>query len=329
MKEKPLVSIIIPVYNVEKYIERCIKSLINQEYEKIEIIAVDDGSLDKSLEIIDVIAQFDKRVILIHQENKGVSSARNRGLSEATGTYIMFVDGDDWVEPNYVSLFLKTIENSNALLVMNMNYYSDIGIRSDLANDDYCIISNSKAVEYIYSGKIFVAVWNKIYRKSFLDEYKIRFNIDIWFGEGMLFNIECLQYVDNVPVLDIALYHQEPNPESAMRSFNMDSYSCGLRSMQIQKNICQVFFPEVLDAWTLHNYGYNKSIIDGIVSTNNIKEYSNEYRKFVKLLRTDIRIPLKCKVSIKTKIKWILYFIAPRHTSMLVAKLQKKKMRNK
>ena len=111
-----LVSIIVPVYNVEKFVEKCVKSLMNQTHKNIEIILVDDGSPDHSPEIIDRIAVEDQRVHVIHQQNRGVSAARNAGLQCASGEYVMFVDGDDWVDSDYVSYFLMLVsENTPAL----------------------------------------------------------------------------------------------------------------------------------------------------------------------------------------------------------------------
>lgn len=327
MNIKPLVSIVVPIYNVEKYIERCIKSLIMQDYTNIEIIVVDDGSPDNSAEIVDNMALYDSRIILVRKENKGVSSARNIGIDRSNGSYIMFVDGDDWVALNYVSTFLKRIEETKAQIVMNTNYYADSGkeVTTGNAINDISIISNDMAAEYIYNGKIFVAVWNKIYRKSFLDEHSIRFNREIWYGEGMLFNIECLQYTDNVPIIDVALYHQEPNVNSAMRKFNLKNYKCGLRSMEIQRKICLNFSSTVFDAWQLHNYRYNVSIIDGIIRTNSKQKYLSEYNKYVKLLRKDIWIILKYEPRIKEKIKCIMYFIVPTQAALFFIKRQQRR----
>lgn len=318
MNTNPLVSIVIPIFNVEKYIERCLSSLIKQDYTNIEIIVIDDGSLDNSAMIVDNLALFDKRIILIHEENKGVSSARNIGIDKAQGSYIMFIDGDDWVDSNYVSTFLKRIEESKAPIVMNTNYYADSGkeVSSNNKINNISTITNDTAAEYIYNGRIFVAVWNKIYRKSFLDEYTIRFNNEIWYGEGMLFNIECLQYIETVPIIDIALYHQEPNVNSAMRNFNLENYQCGLKSMEIQKKICRKFSSKVFDAWQLHNYMYNISIIDGIIRTNSKRAYLNEYNKHVKMLRKNIWIIFKYKTRIKDKIKYIMYFILPKQAAL-------------
>ena len=105
---KKSVSVIIPVYNVEKYISKTVESVINQDYSNVEIILVDDGSPDNSNKIIDEMARRDHRIVCIHKENGGVSSARNAGLKIAKGEYVTFIDGDDWVEPNYISYFIES-----------------------------------------------------------------------------------------------------------------------------------------------------------------------------------------------------------------------------
>lgn len=104
-----VVSVIIPVYNVEEFIFKTVKSVMDQDYKNIEIILVDDGSPDNSAKIIDELAKKDDRIIYVHKDNGGVSSARNVGLRMASGEYVTFIDGDDWVEPNYISILWKVI----------------------------------------------------------------------------------------------------------------------------------------------------------------------------------------------------------------------------
>lgn len=110
---KKVVSIIIPVYNVEEFIFKTVKSVMNQDYKDIEIILVDDGSPDNSAKIIDELAKRDDRIVCVHKDNGGVSSARNVGLRMALGEYVTFIDGDDWVEPNYISYLLNLVESNN------------------------------------------------------------------------------------------------------------------------------------------------------------------------------------------------------------------------
>lgn len=319
MNELPLVSVVVPVYNVEKYIERCVKSILNQSYKNIEIVLVDDGSTDKSSRIIDNIAKNEDNVVVVHKKNSGVSSARNVGIDTSSGDYIMFVDGDDWVEVDYISCFLDVLIDTNSVIAMNTNYFYDNGVcKKDF--DGIKVLDSDTVAEYIYRGKIFVAVWNKIYSANFLKNHNIRFNENIWFGEGMLFNIDCLAHVRKVAVIGRNLYHQVANPNSAMRNFNIKSYYCGIESLKLQKKTCAAFSCNVNNALDLHMYGYNRSIIEGLVRTDNVKNYKDEYYKCIKQLRKNIMIPLKYEESLKSKIKWLLYFINPGFMAKIMIK---------
>lgn len=312
---KDKVSIIVPIYNVERYIERCVTSLINQDYANIEIILVDDGSPDNSAAIIDNLCQRDKRIRIIHKENGGVSSARNAGVNAATGDYIMFVDGDDWVEYNYVSYFLNLIKVNQCAVGMNTNnFYVDSSIHT---SDNMYTVSAEKAIEWIYMGRLFVAVWNKIYSAKILRETGVRFNDEIWYGEGMLFNIEILQFCEKVAIGEKSVYHQIANPDSAMRSFNLKSNLCGIRSMELQKEKWKKINKRIEKAWLYHRYCFNRSIINGLVRTDTVKENKTVFDECRKNIRTDINIPITADISIKQKLSWIAYSISP----VLMAKI--------
>ena len=114
MRDRPLVSIIVPVYNVERYLNRCIKSIITQEYKELEIILVDDGSLDGCPLLCDKWAEQDKRIRVVHQANSGLSAARNTGLEMMSGEYIAFVDSDDYLDSRYVDSMLSAIISGKA-----------------------------------------------------------------------------------------------------------------------------------------------------------------------------------------------------------------------
>lgn len=323
--EEKLVSIIIPVYNVEKYIRQCVRSLINQDYMNIEIILVDDGSLDKSGNIIDELQKKDKRILVIHQENSGVSSARNKGLSVAKGEYVMFVDGDDWVDEEYVSYFVKMINKSQCDMAMNKNNHTGIKDKSHSKIGEF---DAEKVIEMIYMGEIFVAVWNKIYKKSFLNDNHIVFDNNIWYGEGMLFNIECLQYTNTVMVGERAVYHQTFNPDSAMRKFNLKSNICGIKSLELQRNIWKKSNPQIEQAWQYHKYYFNKNIIDGIIRSDMLCDNKRIFNECVYDLRRRILLPLKLEKSLKAKIMWCGYYISP-HFMAWRSKIKFKKYVNR
>ena len=303
-----LVSVIVPVYNVEKYISKTVKSLINQDYNNIEIILVDDGSPDKSGEIIDNLALKDNRIVVIHKENGGVSSARNAGLKAATGEYVTFVDGDDWVDKDYITYFVNLLEVSRCDIAMNKINYTET---NNLSSDEYSIVKAEKAIEWIYLGDIFVAVWNKMYRKKLFDDNKIFFNNDVWYGEGMLFNIECLQYTESVVVGGKSVYHQTFNPDSAMRKFNLESNFCGIRSLELQKRLWIKQNERIENAWNYHRYCFNVSIINGLVKSDMVEDNKEIYNECVRAIRKDIIMALKTENKLKKKLVWCGYFVSP------------------
>jgi glycosyltransferase involved in cell wall biosynthesis len=303
-----LVSIIIPVYNVEKYIGRTIKSLQNQDYNNIEIIVVDDGSPDKSPEIIDSIAQNDCRIKVIHKENGGVSSARNAGLNIAQGDYVTFVDGDDWVDEDYVSYFLSAAEKYHSEIVLNKNNYRE----GHWKTKDRCTeIQSEQVIEWIYLGKIFVAVWNKMYKTSFLKEHNLHFDESIWYGEGMLFNIDCLQFIDKVTVCEKSVYHQTPNPNSAMRKFNLESNLCGIKSLEIQREHWKKNSKKIEQAWEYHRRAFNWSIMGGLARSGMEDKYRDIYNECASNLKMDLWKTIRVDITIKEKIFYILLALNP------------------
>ena len=128
----------------------------------------------------------------------------------------MFIDGDDWVEADYVSYFVKLINKYNVEIAVDTSFYTESNL--NFTYPKLTTVSSAEVVKWIYTGQINVAVWNKIYKRTLITDLK--FNNEIWFGEGMLFNMQCLQLVDKVAVGNKKVYHQVTNPNSAMRKFN-------------------------------------------------------------------------------------------------------------
>ena len=319
-----LVSYIVPIYNVEKYIKKCVESICNQNYKNIEIILVDDGSTDKSSKIIDSISEKDSRINVIHKKNGGVSSARNTGLDKAKGKYILFIDGDDYIEPDYTDYFLDLISKDNYDIAYS-NKCFDLVNKVQIKENNIKIYSSADAIAGIYDGKFGVAVWNKIYKKSFLSKNNIRFNEDIWYGEGMLFNIQCLSKTNSVIVGDRMVYHQVFNPKSAMRKFNMNSNYCGIKSLDIQKEYIDTKNKRILNAWNYHKRCFNMSILIGILKSDTKDEYKEDYKKCKSNLRKNILVPLKANIPFKRKMLYLIAVIDP----VFVAKIFIKRERNR
>ena len=166
-----LLSIIVPVYNVKSYLKKCVESIINQTYTNLQIILVDDGSTDGSQDICDEFAQRDSRIVVIHKENGGLSTARNVGRDRAKGVYIAFVDSDDWLEPNMYEALISQLEKHEADIVACSFY--------ECKGDGKKAVGDSKNIRVIDTEEIFInknqlrfLVWNKVFRRSFVEEMR-------------------------------------------------------------------------------------------------------------------------------------------------------------
>ena len=165
MRENDLISVILPIYNVEPYLERAVDSIIKQTYRNIEIILVDDGSPDNCGNICDAYAKQDKRIIVIHKENGGLSDARNVGIKKASGKYITLVDSDDYVDDDYVEFLYSLIKNSGAdMSICSHTVLYDNGTILTKATHELCVLDKKKVLERIlYDDGIDLSAWAKMY----------------------------------------------------------------------------------------------------------------------------------------------------------------------
>lgn len=304
------VSFIVPIYNVEKYIKKCVESILCQENIDIEVILVDDGSPDRSGRIIDELASEHECIKVIHKKNGGVSSARNAGMCISKGDYLLFVDGDDFIEPDYAVSFVGLIEKYGVDVAFSYKFFvNDDSSYNPVLRDG--TISGDEACTQLYLNKIGVAVWNKIYKRSFVEKNRIRFHEEYWFAEGMTFNIECFLKSNKIAFTEKTIYHQTANANSAVRKFRLDSWYCGRQAMIYQKELINKCHKDVLDAWNYHYREYNYSILRGIIKSHSEEEYQNEMRLCIKNLKKDVLYPIKVNISIRMKIKSILIFLNP------------------
>lgn len=210
--DKKLISIIVPAYNIESYILRCIQSLQSQTYDNLEIIIVNDGSVDGTGKIINEIAEKDNRIVVIHKENGGVSSARIAGINAATGEYIGFVDGDDYVEPEMFEHLLKNAEDSEADISHcgyqmvfpdgHIDYYYNTGRKEALSYlQGVCALVEGRFIE--------PGLWNKLYRKEIVVGFE---NSPLWdssirINEDVLMNYILFSKAKKSLYEDISYYH--------------------------------------------------------------------------------------------------------------------------
>ena len=314
---QPLVTFIIPMYNVERFIKKGLDSISAQTYTNLEIIAVNDGSPDASGRIADGCAQADSRITVIHKENGGVSSARNAGLAKATGEYIIFVDGDDHITPDYVDYMLRLINETNADMAVSLNFFTHLDM-TQIKDDHVEIYSGARATISMYMNSIGVACWNKIYRRQFIEKNNLSFLPELWFGEGMTFNIMAFQKANCIGVGRRKIYHFAYNIESATRKFNIASWQCGFRALEIQKEYLDTSNKQVISAWRYH-YGmggfntYHEAMKAGRAS-----EYCAELKKCKKRIRAHVLAAWSVPCSLKKKLLALAVFISPKLTHVLL-----------
>lgn len=195
--EMPLVSIIIPVYNVEKYLKRCILSILKQSYSNWELILVDDGSVDSSNLICDNYAKSNNKLRVFHKKNGGVSSARNIGLNYAQGQWITFIDSDDWVDSDYLCRLVSCIQDDVDLIVSG--YESECGTDCNVSADYSKLISGKTAC--------YTVPWGKLYRASIIADNRIRFLEEMRLGEDAVFLYTYMTYSRQVRLIEDIGYH--------------------------------------------------------------------------------------------------------------------------
>ncbi len=206
-----LVSIIVPVYNAQDYLRRCLDSIISQEYKNFELILVDDGSTDDSGNICDTYAREDPRVRVIHQENSGVSHSRNAALETARGTYVQFLDSDDWMTPDSTKLFVRSAEGSGCDLVISdfyrvvgesLSHKGDIEKEGALSREEFANCMMENPADFYYG-----VLWNKLYRNDIIRKHHLRMDPDISWCEDFMFNLEYLRHCRTVYALHVPVYY--------------------------------------------------------------------------------------------------------------------------
>ena len=316
----PEVSVIVPVYNVEEKIERCLDSLRNQNFADFEVILVNDGSSDKSGEICEKYVSADERFKVINQKNQGVSVARNAGISIANGKYITFVDSDDYVNRDYLYCLYDAIISCNADIAM-CNYYMVFLNEDDVCMkhgySDGCILEQAEIKSVFYKHiqendctTGYFSLWNKIYRYNFIKENCIFLDTEISFGEDMLFVMKCMEICNKIIFIEEPLYYYEMMETGLFSRYRRNLLSDVMKCYRFL--ISQLNLKGIVELFPLSikYYGYIMQYIRGIIENESKKismirnVYENkmvqqivgnlcsflEYEKTDKLDHQDIRL---------------------------------------
>lgn len=318
-----MITVVVPVYNIEQYIDRCVQSIVEQTYSSLEIILVDDGSTDKSNILCDKWAQKDKRIRVLHKKNGGLSSARNAGIDVAHGSYITFVDGDDYIEPNMYETMLSELKKHKADIVCagRFTHIGEKQIKEEYTIETASEYSNAKAVEKVlYNSEIDVAAWDKLYKIEIFDN--LRYPIGI-INEDAAIIFQVLYRANKIVHCGKPLYHYVYRTNSISKAkYTSKKYDVYKNCVSIsnfirenfdkQENACKVYC-------SLCAAGVLQTIYD---TPGAKKKFKNEYLDFRRLLRDGIFILIKTpEVSFKTRIWSFMMYLNLNHLYKLIRKV--------
>lgn len=323
---KPLISIIVPVYNVEAYVEKCALSLINQTYENCEFIFINDGTKDNSILIIENIK--DSRIKIINQKNMGVSIARNKGLELSKGDYVMFIDADDYAGRDYVEYLYNLISENDADYAYSTKLFK---FKNDKQTDNESIeiVDSNKSTGLLLSPDVVVGSCNKIYKKAVIDKNNLRFRNDLFYGEGLNFIVRMSLCSKKIVVGNRkVLYYRKNNINSATTKYNNEKYHNGLKSLKIIRDMVDLEDEFVYSMYQIHMSTFYLNAVTQMIENKKINKYVDDYKSWNKNIRSSLGFILKSKyISIYRKCMILVGAISP-HLVAIINKRRRKRIIN-
>lgn len=305
------VSIVVAIYKSEKFLDKLIKSIIHQTHKNIEVILVDDGSPDNSGAVCDKYAKQDHRIQVLHKKNGGACDARNQGMKLATGEYISIIDGDDWLEPDYIDYLLNLCLETNSDMSMCKNIFTTRD-RVQVEEDHIETLTPEEAAVQIIYPKIPIGPWAKLYKTSLIFDNHIDFNVP-WSGEGHYFTAMAAQYANHVALGYRKVYdYRMNNLNSGLTHYNV---VMGTNALWNTQNIGRKLLhptKRLINAVNYHiwcNYHY---ILFLIVATNSKVKYAKEYHE--SLVKTKTMLPkvlLYSEIGLRGKARMFLMTLFP------------------
>lgn len=307
MNKKPLISVIIPVYNVQDYLERCLNSVINQTYKNIEIILVNDGSKDNSQSICENYLKKYKNIRIINQENKGLSAARNIGVECSMGEYIVFIDSDDYVDTNYVEYLYKLlVDNEADISAISPIIVYDNAVNKEAIYDKRTMVYEDmeKCLSDVLYGKPFgVSAHNKLYKKELIMNNPYPVGL---YHEDELTTYKVIEKCNKVVFGYSKLYYYYQRDDSIM---NCKINDVGLKSLEYINDNCLLLqnkYPRLKNAAIARNIITNEQYIQKIFKSNHFDVVNYEKIKKHILKNMKIEILFDKKISIFLKIRCLL-----------------------
>lgn len=302
------VSILIPAYNTSAYIGKCLDSIINQTYQQLQIVIIDDGSIDNTIEICKLYSDKDNRIEYYTQSNQGVAATRNNLLQKVKGDYVLFVDADDWIEFDMVEHLVSLATKHSAGMIMCDRVINDTNPVETSPNTK--ILSQDEAVKDFLMHEYFVgSLWNKLIHNSLLKD--IKFCNEISYGEDALFVWSVLQGVDRVVVSSKQLYHYRMNEDSISHQSFGEKKLTGHLTWQLITDDVRQSWPQYLDialgTFALQDmYLIQAASVDGFPMNKSIRLLQNTIKQNLQFIRNRCTIKLYLSAFLSTF--WYGYF---------------------
>lgn len=312
------VSIIIPVYNVERYLPICLNSVESQTCQALEIILVDDGSTDKSGAICDEYQRKDRRIRVIHKGNGGVSSARNYGIEAATGEYICFADADDILEKDYVEYLLNLLECAEADISVTTSFFTTFGGRQNKQEIRRTVIGEDAAKQILYYH-IPIGCYCKMFRRSFLNDHSVRFMEDVYIGEGFNFNVQAFMAAGKVAIGNRKVYcYRRDNEASAMTCFKYPKAEMALRAINIIRQHLAVSNEGLMKACDFADWHTHGDMYNWMVLAKAKGDYPNFYGECCKKVWSYAPYAMFAPINKKERFRAFVQCIHPRILALLL-----------
>lgn len=316
--EDILVTIVLPVYNVGKYLKKCLDSVLKQSYRNLEIILVDDGSTDDSPKICDEYAQKDSRIKVIHKNNEGVSTARNVGIKAAKGKFVCFADSDDILQEDYVEYLLHMAVDNQVDVAVTTDFFTTFGGKQ-VEQDSIETVSGEEAAAKILYYHIPIGCYCKMFKLSFLKENKVEFYSNVFIGEGFNFNVLAFSLAEKVAIGHRKVYcYRRDNASSAMTYFKLPKAEMAVRAIQIIRDNLPIRSKMLIDACDFADWHTHGDMYNWMALAKASDEYPEFYAKCYHKVRSYSFTALFAPINKKERFRAMVQMIHPRILAFLL-----------
>lgn len=311
MKEKYKVSMVVAIYKSEKFLPKLLDSIMNQTYKNFEAILVDDGSPDESGKICDEYSKKDHRFTVIHKQNGGACEARNYGINQATGDYLVIIDGDDWLEEDFLEYLVNLAVSTKSDMAYSDKIFTTRN-REQTDNNNVEVISPEDAACMIIYPHMEIGPWNKIYNLDMINKHRLRFDTK-WSGEGLYFAAMAAQYSNHVAVGHRKIYNYRlNNTGSGLTNYNLTMATNALENIKLIGEKLIIDSPRLKQAVRWHIWKNNYFVIYLIVATDSLEKNRNLYMNCLKYIRRHLAHEIfKSEISNRERLHMIKVSISP------------------